>query len=93
MLLIHYISIEYSSQLSARLIYRSMDGTGMFNWRFVFPFDYMPQERVVVVSKKEKFWSLDKTTTKVPPALTIQVWDNDLIGANEYISKYFLGSD
>uniref|UniRef100_F6X313 C2 domain-containing protein n=1 Tax=Ciona intestinalis TaxID=7719 RepID=F6X313_CIOIN len=67
---------------------RSLDGTGNFNWRFVFPFDYLPQERMVHVAKKEHLWSLDKTVTKFPPVLNIQVWDNDLIGANEYISKY-----
>nr|XP_039273403.1 myoferlin-like isoform X2 [Styela clava] len=70
--------------------YRSLDGTGMFNWRFVFPFEYLPQERVVVVSKKEHLWSMDKTTTKVPPVLNLQVWDNDLFGPNEYISEISL---
>nr|XP_026691585.1 myoferlin isoform X3 [Ciona intestinalis] len=70
--------------------YRSLDGTGNFNWRFVFPFDYLPQERMVHVAKKEHLWSLDKTVTKFPPVLNIQVWDNDLIGANEYISEIVL---
>jgi len=32
--------------------YRSMDGEGNFNWRFVFPFEYIPSEQVMVVSKK-----------------------------------------
>uniref|UniRef100_H2ZAE1 C2 domain-containing protein n=1 Tax=Ciona savignyi TaxID=51511 RepID=H2ZAE1_CIOSA len=70
--------------------YRSLDGTGNFNWRFVFPFDYLPQERMVHVSKKEHLWSLDKTVTKFPPVLNIQVWDNDLFGPNEYISEIIL---
>ena len=35
--------------------YRSMDGQGMFNWRMVFPFQYMPEERVMVVEKKVTF--------------------------------------
>ncbi len=26
--------------------YRSMDGEGNFNWRFVFPFEYLPAEQV-----------------------------------------------
>ncbi|XP_078489340.1 myoferlin [Ciona intestinalis] len=70
--------------------YRSLDGTGNFNWRFVFPFDYLPQERMVHVSKKQHLWSLDKTVTKFPPVLNIQVWDNDLFGPNEYISEIVL---
>lgn len=32
--------------------YRSMDGEGMFNWRWILPFKYMPEERVMVVEKK-----------------------------------------
>lgn len=67
--------------------YRSLDGTGMFNWRFVFEMDYLPQERMVHVEKKEHLWSLDKTVSKFPPVLNIQAWDNDLFGPNEYISE------
>lgn len=69
-------------------IYRSLDGTGMFNWRFIFPFNYLPQERLVHVERKEHLWSLDKTVTKFPPVVNIQVWDNDLFGPNEYISEW-----
>lgn len=32
--------------------YRSLDGEGNFNWRFVFPFDYLPAEQLCAVSKK-----------------------------------------
>ncbi|XP_077973068.1 myoferlin-like isoform X2 [Styela clava] len=70
--------------------YRSLDGTGMFNWRMIFPIDYLLQERAAVISKKEGFFSLDKTTTKVAPTLYLQVWDNDLFGPNEYISEITL---
>jgi len=70
--------------------YRSLDGTGMFNWRFVFEIDYLPQERMVHVTKKEHLWSLDKTVTKFAPVLNIQAWDNDLFGPNEYISEISL---
>ena len=31
---------------------RSLDGTGNFNWRFLFPFLYIPAEKVMVVRKK-----------------------------------------
>lgn len=74
--------------MSLLLIFSSLDGTGMFNWRMVFPFEYLPQERVAVISKKQHIWSKHKTTTKLPPVLNIQVWDNDIFKANEYISKY-----
>jgi hypothetical protein len=32
--------------------YRSLGGEGNFNWRFVFPFDYLPAEQVCSVAKK-----------------------------------------
>lgn len=32
--------------------YRSLDGDGNFNWRFIFEFDYLPAEQLCVVSKK-----------------------------------------
>jgi hypothetical protein len=31
---------------------RSLDGEGNFNWRFVFPFDYMVAEQTMIVKKK-----------------------------------------
>lgn len=32
--------------------YRSLDGDGNFNWRFIFEFDYLPAEQLCVVSRK-----------------------------------------
>lgn len=32
--------------------YRSLDGDGNFNWRFVFDFEYLPAEQLCLVSKK-----------------------------------------
>lgn len=29
-----------------------MDGEGNFNWRFVFPFDYLPAEQLCIIAKK-----------------------------------------
>lgn len=40
--------------------YRSLDGDGNFNWRFVFEFDYLPAEQLCLVSKKVRFvWTVD----------------------------------
>ena len=61
--------------------YRSLDGDGNFNWRFTFNFDCLPAEQSIVVKKKEHFWSLDETETKLPPILTFQIWDNDKFSA------------
>lgn len=32
--------------------YRSLGGEGNFNWRFIFPFDYLPAEQVCTIAKK-----------------------------------------
>ncbi|KAG8523517.1 Myoferlin [Galemys pyrenaicus] len=65
--------------------YRSLDGEGNFNWRFVFPFDYLPAEQLCIVAKKEHFWSIDQTEFRVPPKLIIQIWDNDKFSLDDYL--------
>ena len=81
---------------STDIHYRSMDGEGNFNWRYVFEFDYLPAEQNMVIKKKEHFWSLDETETKIPPVFTIQIWDNDKFYAvnklklNQYIFFFLL---
>ncbi|XP_035769106.1 dysferlin [Neolamprologus brichardi] len=65
--------------------YRSLGGEGNFNYRFMFPFNYLPAEQLCVVDKKEHFWSLDKAETKLAPKLTIQIWDNDKFSFDDYL--------
>lgn len=45
--------------------YRSLTGEGNFNWRFIFPFEYLAAEEKIVMSKKESMFSWDETTSKV----------------------------
>uniref|UniRef100_A0A8C3Q006 Dysferlin n=1 Tax=Chrysolophus pictus TaxID=9089 RepID=A0A8C3Q006_CHRPC len=65
--------------------YRSMGGEGNFNWRFIFPFDYLPAEQMCCIAKKEHFWSLDKTENKIAPQLIFQIWDNDKFSFDDYL--------
>ncbi|XP_037116037.1 dysferlin isoform X7 [Syngnathus acus] len=65
--------------------YRSLDGEANFNYRFVFPFLYLPTEQLCVVDKKEHFWNLDKSESKLAPRFTIQVWDNDKFSFDDYL--------
>ncbi|CAL8381790.1 unnamed protein product [Gadus morhua 'NCC'] len=65
--------------------YRSLDGDGNFNWRFIFNFDYLPAEQLCLVSKKEHFWNLDKSEFRIPPKLIVQIWDNDKFSLDDYL--------
>uniref|UniRef100_A0A671TXI0 Myoferlin n=1 Tax=Sparus aurata TaxID=8175 RepID=A0A671TXI0_SPAAU len=65
--------------------YRSLDGDGNFNWRFIFEFDFLPAEQLCLVSKKERFWSLDATEFRIPPKLIVQIWDNDKFSLDDYL--------
>uniref|UniRef100_UPI0037E7FE4C myoferlin isoform X2 n=1 Tax=Semicossyphus pulcher TaxID=241346 RepID=UPI0037E7FE4C len=67
--------------------YRSLDGDGNFNWRFIFDFEYLPAEQLCVVSRKEHFWNLDKTEFRIPPKLIIQIWDNDKFSLDDYLGS------
>ncbi|XP_068035392.1 myoferlin-like [Anomalospiza imberbis] len=65
--------------------YRSLDGSGAFNWRFVFPFEFLAAEKLCAIRRKEHVWSLDETLLKVPPKLILQVWDNDKFKADDLL--------
>ena len=64
-----------------------MTGEGNFNWRFVFPFDYLKAEDRVVFYKKESIFDMHETEFKVPPNFTIQVWDADLVSPDDFLGK------
>ncbi|GAB0181612.1 fer-1-like protein 6 [Grus japonensis] len=65
--------------------YNSLTGEGNFNWRFVFPFHYLPAEKQMVVSKRENIFSLEKTERKIPAELVLQVWDFERLSADDFL--------
>ncbi|TNN39739.1 Fer-1-like protein 6 [Liparis tanakae] len=65
--------------------YNSLTGEGNFNWRFVFPFSYLPAEKVIVVSKKEHIFSLDRSEQKLPAVLSLQVWDFETLSSDDFL--------
>ena len=64
---------------------RSLTGEGNFNWRFIFPFDYLVAEEKIVISRKDNVFSWDETETKIPARLNLQVWDADHFSADDFL--------
>ncbi|KAM6087647.1 fer-1-like protein 6 [Chlamydotis macqueenii] len=67
--------------------YNSLTGEGNFNWRFVFPFHYLPAEKQMVVSKRENIFSLEKTERKIPAELVLQVWDFERLSSDDFLGN------
>ncbi|KAF5273283.1 hypothetical protein FQR65_LT04705 [Abscondita terminalis] len=64
--------------------YRSMSGEGNFNWRFIFRFQYLPTENLIVIKKK------DDSEYKIPCRLTLQIWDKDALSADDFLGTVSL---
>ncbi|XP_078275356.1 fer-1-like protein 4 [Rhinoraja longicauda] len=67
--------------------FNSLTGEGNFNWRFVFRFDYLPTEKEIVYKKKDSIFSLEESEFRQPAVLTLQIWDFDLISANDFLGS------
>uniref|UniRef100_A0A674DPZ9 Otoferlin n=1 Tax=Salmo trutta TaxID=8032 RepID=A0A674DPZ9_SALTR len=65
--------------------YHSLTGEGLFNWRFIYPFDYLQAEEKIVISKKESMFAWDETEYKIPARLNLQVWDADHFSADDFL--------
>ncbi|GAB6022296.1 hypothetical protein CHUAL_006419 [Chamberlinius hualienensis] len=70
--------------------YRSLTGEGNFNWRFIFPFEYLVAEEKIVISRKESLFSWDETESKIPARLVLQVWDADHFSADDFLGSITL---
>eukprot|EP01065_Artemidia_motanka_P052325 TRINITY_DN9425_c0_g1_i1.p1 TRINITY_DN9425_c0_g1~~TRINITY_DN9425_c0_g1_i1.p1 ORF type:complete len:2387 (+),score=668.56 TRINITY_DN9425_c0_g1_i1:60-7220(+) len=77
--------------------YRSKDGVGMFNWRFKFPVSYVRRSNRLIVdpeSDKARLFHVRKTQKPVPPVLTVQIWDSDLLpGTDDYLGEVHIPLD
>lgn len=71
--------------------YRSMTGEGNFNWRLVYPFEYFKAEEKIVYKKEANaLFGSSEVEVKTPPWLTMQVWDADIIGSDNYLGTVTL---
>ena len=53
--------------------------------RFIFPFEYLPAEEVMVIKKREHFFSIDKHEEKHDAVFCVQIWDNDIFQADDFL--------
>lgn len=85
----HYIFISWltgpQDMQSTDIHYRSLTGEGNFNWRFIFPFEYLAAEERIVLSRRESLFSWDETEVKIPARLELQVWDADHFSADDFL--------
>ncbi|KAL3320563.1 hypothetical protein Ciccas_000767 [Cichlidogyrus casuarinus] len=65
--------------------YRSLTGEGNFNWRFVFAFEYDNATDQIVYSKKDSVFAIDEMEVRAPCKLFLQVWDSDLVSADDFL--------
>ena len=50
-MVLYTYDIRFGFEVS-RCVPRSLNGEGMFNWRMLFPFEYMDAEKLLVVKQK-----------------------------------------
>lgn len=68
--------------------YRSLNHEGNFNWRNIHEFGYIPATRKVVVTKRAHLLTLEKEDMKHHPILKLQIWDANMIMADQHIGSY-----
>lgn len=64
-----------------------MNGEGKFNWRFIFDFDYLPAEEMVVYKRKEHAFALQTVEHRMEPLVTLQCWDADVVSADDFLGS------
>lgn len=68
--------------------FRSLTGEGNFNWRFIWDFDYLPAEELIVYKHKDMFSLLQtKTEKRMEPLITLQCWDADIVSADDNLGN------
>jgi len=67
--------------------YRSTDGNGMFNWRFVFPFLFHRAKQKFVTKKKASIIGFDEWEETHDPMLRLEVLDADVFSSDDLIGN------
>ncbi|KAK9882265.1 hypothetical protein WA026_020371 [Henosepilachna vigintioctopunctata] len=82
--------LGYENVQSTDVHYRSLTGEGNFNWRFIFPMEYLPNEDKIVTYPDGGKTTPQQNGTKFPCRLTIQVWENDTLSKDDFLGTLTL---
>lgn len=66
--------------------YRSLDGEGNFNWRFLFNFEYLPAEKRIVYTHKQRFGFVN-IERKLKPIINLHCFDADQFSADDQLGQ------
>ena len=58
----------------------------------IFPFNYLKAEEKITYKKKETVFAIAESELKIPCKISLQVWDADLVSADDFLGKCLTGS-
>lgn len=77
----------HDNSQETEVYYESLDGQARFNYRFVFTFNFLIQEELCVVSKKDHLFSTRLMKNKLPPILKLEILHRDHISTDKCIGS------
>ncbi len=66
--------------------YRSLNGEGNFNWRFIFDFEYLPAVKRIVYTQKQRF-SFANIERKLKPTVNLYCFDADQLTSDDLLGQ------
>ena len=84
-----FLCDQFTEYQKSDIHYRSLDGEGNFNWRFIFDFEYLPAEQMIVYTYKGKlgFHTIER---KRKPEITVQCYDADQLSRDDHLGEIVL---
>jgi len=66
--------------------YRSLNGEGNFNWRFIFDFEYLPAVKRIVYVQKQRF-SFSTNERRLKPIINLNCFDADQLTQDDLLGS------
>ena len=81
-----FVCDKQSESKRTDIHYRSLTGEGNFNWRLLFDFEYLPAEKKIVYSQKQKF-GFTTIQRKMKPTFTLECYDADQLSSDDILGR------